>query len=160
MDIDKLSIYLTERNSYNNISRELVDVDADPCARSLYDFFRSHFNKKIISGQTDSYYNYIKELTGKAPLLRSWDFKHFTAGYLYHWENRKYAFGWEDDDSVQEAINWYDSTDRQGIVCYLWDLPKTPHPQQFRSCSRKTPSGYIQIQLRMRSMFKEPLLPT
>ncbi len=121
MEVDKFTVYTTVKNTYN-ITPDLVDADADSVTKSLYDFLVSQFGEKIISGQTDSYYNLINTNTGRKPMLRSWDFQSYTEGYTYKWDNQiqGHTFGVVDDGSVQEAINWYNNTDQQGIVNFHW----------------------------------------
>jgi mannan endo-1,4-beta-mannosidase len=121
MEVDKFTVYTTLKNTYN-ITPDLVDADADSVTKSLYDFLLSQFGEKIISGQTDSYYNLINTNTGRKPMLRSWDFQSYTEGYAYAWDNNinDHKFGMVDDGSVQEAINWYNNTDHEGIVNFHW----------------------------------------
>lgn len=118
-DIDKFEVYTTIKNTYD-ISPMLVDPDATDTTKALYQFLVSQFGDKIISGQTHDYYNEIKNLTGKSPLLRAGDFQHFTDGYPYLWVNGAHTFGKDDDGTVDELIDWYNSTGRKGIVSMQW----------------------------------------
>ena len=76
----------------------------------------------MISGQTSDWYNKIKLIAGKAPLLRAFDFQHYVQGYSYLWDNtiNGFKFGAEDDGSVQKAIDWYNQTGETGIVSVHW----------------------------------------
>jgi mannan endo-1,4-beta-mannosidase len=121
IDIDKISVYTTVKNTYN-ITESLVDASANTTTKKLYDTLRSYFGKKMISGQTDNYYDFINTKTGRKPRLRAWDFQHFTEGYAYKWDNDigGHTFGAEDDGSVDRAIAWYNDTNKKGIVSFQW----------------------------------------
>ena len=108
-----------QRNIFN-ISRAPADSNATDETKELYQFLMLQFEDRIISGQTHNYYNQIKNLAGKSPLLRVHDFQHFTEGYPYLWANGGHTFGKHDDGSVQELINWYNSTGGKGIISYQW----------------------------------------
>lgn len=119
MDIDKFSIYTASRNTYS-FTTDLVNPNANAAAKSLYQFLLSKFNSKIISGQTNSFYTEVKSIGGKSPMIRGYDFQHYTQGYAYLWSNGAHTFGWEDDGSVKQAIDWYKSTAGKGIVTFQW----------------------------------------
>lgn len=120
MDIDKFSLYTTAKNSYANITPDLINPNATAETKALYQFLLSKFNSKIISGQTNSYYNNIKTISGSSPMIRGFDFQHYTQGYAYLWVNGGHTFGWEDDGTVKQAIDWYKSTAGKGIVTFQW----------------------------------------
>jgi mannan endo-1,4-beta-mannosidase len=119
MDIDKFSIYTASKNVYN-ITPDLVNPNANPEAKLLYQFLLSKFNSRIISGQTNSFYPEVKAIGGQSPMIRGFDFQHYTQGYAYLWVNGAHTFGWEDDGSVKQAIDWYKSTKGKGIVTFQW----------------------------------------
>jgi mannan endo-1,4-beta-mannosidase len=120
-DIDKFSIYTAVLNTYH-FTPSLVDSNATAASKSLYNFLLTQFGKKIISGQTDgAYYDTIKKVTGKSPLVRTWDFNHYTEGYPYLWKNGGFSFGIDPNDrSTENAISWYNSTGKKGIVGFHW----------------------------------------
>lgn len=118
-NIDKFMLYSVSKNTYNP-SPELVNPEADTSARDLYTYLLSKFTLKIISGQTNDRYNSIKPIAGKTPLLRAFDFQHYTQGYSWKWINNGFGFGAEDDGQVQTAIDWYNSTGKIGIVSFHW----------------------------------------
>jgi len=109
----------SERNPYHP-SPVLVDPEATRETKDLYAFLRLQFGERIISGQTDSYYDEVRHLTGKSPMLRVGDFQHFTEGYPYLWANGGHTFGKHDDGSVDRLIAWYTQTERKGIISYQW----------------------------------------
>ena len=121
IEIDKFSVYSTDnsKNSYA-IAADPVNQAATSETKALYDFLLSNFNKKIISGQTNDWYDKVKQITGKSPLLRVYDFQHYTQGYAYKWVNGGHTFGAEDDGSVKAAIDWYNKTGKKGIVGFQW----------------------------------------
>lgn len=118
-DIDKFLVYRADKNSYA-ISPVLVDAAADENTRGLYEFLLRNFGENIISGQTHDNYNAITSLTGKSPLLRSGDFQHFTEGYAYLWKDGAHTFGKDDDGTVDDLIDWYNSTGKKGLVSMQW----------------------------------------
>ncbi len=119
INIDKFSLYSVPPNTYNP-APELVNPNADTATVSLYNYLLSKFTVKIISGQTNDWYDKIKPIAGKTPLLRAFDFQHYTQGYSWKWINGGFGFGAEDDGQVQTAINWYNSTNKTGIVSFHW----------------------------------------
>lgn len=119
MDIDKFSLYTASKNVYN-ITPDLVNPNANSDAKSLYGFLLSKFNSKIISGQTNSFYNEVNTIAGALPMIMGFDFQHYTQGYAYLWKNGAHNFGWEDDGTVKQAIDWYKSTAGKGIVTFQW----------------------------------------
>ena len=118
-NIDKFSLYYAEANEYN-ISPAPVDSAANEETLALYDFLKLQFGKRIISGQTHNYYDEIVSLTGKSPMLRTGDFQVYTEGYPYLWKDGGHTFGKTDDGTVDELINWYNSTNGKGIVSFQW----------------------------------------
>jgi mannan endo-1,4-beta-mannosidase len=119
MDVDKFTIYTATKNVYN-ITQDLVDAQSDANTKTLYGFLLSNFGKNIISGQTSDYYDTIKKIIGKSPMLRVYDFQHYTQGYSYLWANGGFSFGWDDNGVTQNAIDWYKSTNKKGIVSFQW----------------------------------------
>lgn len=120
MQIDYFSLYSAQ--NHFNVAATLINPNANDDAKSLYAFLRSQFGVKIISGQTDDYYGNIQPIAGKTPLLRAFDFKSYSQGYPYLWDNGigGHTFGIFDDGSVQRAIDWYNATNRKGIVNFHW----------------------------------------
>ena len=92
MDVDKFSLYSVAGNSFN-ITPNLIDAQATPEAKSLYSYLSSQFGRNIISGSTGDYYENVKQIVGKSPLLRAWDFASYSPMYAYNWQNGQHAFG-------------------------------------------------------------------
>ncbi|MDD3160367.1 MAG: glycosyl hydrolase [Bacteroidales bacterium] len=119
-DVDKFSLYSVPRNTYS-VAEELVNPNATEETKALYNFLRSNYGSKIISGQTSSYTNELKAIAGKSPMLKGFDFQHYTEGYPYNWVNGGFGFGIDKGCTESEdAINWYKSTNGKGIVCFQW----------------------------------------
>jgi mannan endo-1,4-beta-mannosidase len=119
MDIDKFSLYTAARNVYN-ITTNLVNPNANNETKTLYQFLISRFNSKILSGQTSTYYNEVKAIAGKSPMIKGYDFQCYTQGYSYLWKDGAHTFGWQDNETVKQAIDWYKSTAGKGIVTFQW----------------------------------------
>ena len=118
-DIDKFLLFVASKNTFD-ISPDLVDSLATEETKALYNLLLLQFGDRIISGQTHDTYNQVKILTGKSPLIRNADFQRFTEGYSYLWKDGGHTFGIDDDGSVNQLINWYNSTNKKGIVAYQW----------------------------------------
>ena len=99
-----------------------IDANATPEALALYNYLRSGYGTRIISGQTSDYYNTVSPNAAKKPVIRAFDFQHYTVGYAYLWNNatNSQGFGWEDDGTTQAAIDWYNSTCQKGMVAFHW----------------------------------------
>ena len=122
VDFDKFTLYLTERNTYN-VTKDLIDPLATAKTKELYNYLYSSFGKKIISGHTNGEnHDKTQTLVGKSPMLKSWDFTTYTEGYPYSWNNAtaSHAFGAKPDGSTEQAIDWYNSTNKKGIVNFHW----------------------------------------
>ncbi len=119
MDIDKFTVYAAAKNTYN-ISDTLVDPEADSATIALYQYLVSNYGKKIISGQTDSYYEDLADITGINPMFRAGDMQSYTVGYPYLWVNGGHTFGWNDSHQSEKLIDWYKSTGGKGIVGFQW----------------------------------------
>lgn len=121
VDIDQILLFSVPKNSYSIVPQP-VNPLSTTATKSLYTFLTSVFNKMIISGQTNDYYNNIVQLTGKSPLVRTFDFASYTQGYPYAWNSQTgtFAFGAVDDGSVQNAINWWNTTNGKGVVGFHW----------------------------------------
>ena len=118
-EIDRLEIYRMEDHDFD--IAPLMDSAATVKTMELYQFLQYQFGERIISGQTHDYYNNIKTVTGKSPMIRAGDFQHFTQGYPYLWVNNQHTFGYDGNDgTVNSLINWYNSTGGKGIVSMHW----------------------------------------
>jgi len=123
IDVDYFKIYSTPfTNNIYAITPTLSNPNANQEAISLYNYLLSKFNKKIISGQTNDWFNKIEPIANKTPLLRAFDFQHYTQGYPYLWDHSigGFKFGVDDDGQVQQAIDWYNSTNKTGLVNFQW----------------------------------------
>lgn len=118
MDVDKFEVYTIAEKTFD-IAPVLVNAKASFATVRLYDFLKSQFGKRIISGQTTSSYEAIEALTGASPTIRNGDLDNYTEGYPYAWDNG-HTYGAVDDGRVEEMIDWYNGTEGKGIVAYQW----------------------------------------
>ena len=118
-NIDKFELYPVMKNVYNP-SPGLVDTLANDSTKALYNFLLNQFGQRIISGQTNDYYNQLKNVAGYSPMIRNGDLLSYTPGYSYLWKNGGFSFGIYDDGSVDTLIKWYKSTNGKGIIAYQW----------------------------------------
>lgn len=119
MDVDKFFIYTVAPNVFD-ITPTLIDPQANTSTKNLYAFLLSQFGKKIISGQTNDYYDQLKTIAGKSPLLRAWDMASYSPQYAYKWGDNKHIFGAVDNHDAENAIAWYNGTGKKGIVSFHW----------------------------------------
>jgi mannan endo-1,4-beta-mannosidase len=113
-DFDKLSIYTVPLHTYI-VTPNLVDPNANADTKKLYSFLTSQYGKKIISGQTNDYFNELKTIATRTPMLQAFDMQNYSPHNPWHsdWSS------W-DDGTVKSAIDWYNSTNKKGIVSFQW----------------------------------------
>jgi len=121
-DFDKISLYTVPLHDYTTVAATPIDPAATTEAIALYNYLKSNYGQTIISGQTSDYYNTVSPNAAKKPVIRAFDFQHYTVGYPYLWNNTtaSHTFGWEDDGTTQAAIDWYNSTCQKGMVAFHW----------------------------------------
>ena len=119
MDVDKFSIYTVPPNVFD-ITPSLIDVNATAEAKGLYSYLLSQFGRNIISGSTGDYYDNLKQIVNKSPLLKAWDFASYSPMYPYNWADGHHVFGAVDNHDAENAISWYNSTGKKGIVAIHW----------------------------------------
>lgn len=114
MYFDKFTFTTTGTHDYSLTDASPVNPNADQKTKSIYSYLRSNYGKNIISGQT-AYWNQLIALAGKTPVLRAFDMQNYSPHNPWHsdWSS------W-DDGTVQDAINWYNSTNGKGIVSFQW----------------------------------------
>ncbi len=122
--LDPLSVSaLVLKRGKFDIAPSLIDTFATQATKDLYEFLKSQFGNHIISGQTHDYYNQLKTVAGKSPMLRAGDFQHYTQGYPYLWSNEigGHTYGYDTQaNTVSTLISWYNGTDKKGIVSMQW----------------------------------------
>ncbi|WP_281166478.1 glycosyl hydrolase, partial [Cytophaga aurantiaca] len=121
-DFDKVTLYTVPLHDYTTVAAAPIDPAATKEALALYNYFKSSYGQTIISGQTSDYYTTVSPNAAKKPVLRAYDFQHYTVGYSYKWNTttNSQGFGWDDDGTTQAAIDWYNSTCQKGIVAFHW----------------------------------------
>ncbi len=118
-DIDLVELYETSGQEFQ-IDTGLVDPQAGPEVRNLYERLRLQFGHRIISGQTHDYFEELSNLAGSTPMLRAGDLSSYTEGYPYLWQGGGHTLGKDPDGSVEELIDWYQKTGREGIISFQW----------------------------------------
>jgi mannan endo-1,4-beta-mannosidase len=119
MAVDKIEIYPAAELEFQ-IDHELVDLKADEHAYGLYEFLKTQFGERIISGQTSSYFNDLKALAGNTPMLQVGDLVSYTEGYPYLWKDGGHTLGATDDGTVAHLIIWHNTTSKKGLVSLQW----------------------------------------
>ncbi|MCF8227179.1 MAG: T9SS type A sorting domain-containing protein [Bacteroidales bacterium] len=119
MAVDKIWISEAGVNTFD-IDPDLVDPGADKNANRLFDFLKTQFGERIISGQTISYFDELSDLAGATPLLQVGDLSSYTEGYPYLWKDGGHTFGATDDGTVAHLIDWYNTTGGKGMVSLQW----------------------------------------
>jgi mannan endo-1,4-beta-mannosidase len=121
-DFDKITLYTVPLNDYTTVASAPIDPLATTEAVALYNYLKSNYGQKVISGQTYDYYSAVSPNASKSPVIKAYDFQHYTVGYPYLWNTATagHTFGWEDDGTTQAAIDWYNSTCQKGIVAFQW----------------------------------------
>ncbi|MDF1572556.1 MAG: glycosyl hydrolase [Bacteroidales bacterium] len=102
------------------IDKQLVDPSADVQANKLYEFLKTQFGERIISGQTRRYFNELSALAGATPMLKVGDLSSYTEGYPYLWRDGGHTFGATDDGTVTDLVNWHSTTAGKGMVSLQW----------------------------------------
>lgn len=119
MAVDKIQIFSAEKLAFD-LDRELVDLKSDNNANKLYEFLKTQFGERIISGQTRGNFDKLKSKVGITPMLKVGDLSSYTEGYPYLWKDGGHTFGATDDGTVADLIEWHSSTKGKGMVSLQW----------------------------------------
>lgn len=121
-DFDKVTLYTVPLHDYTTVATTPIDPAATKETVALYNYLKSNYGQTILSGQTSDTYATVSPNAAKKPVIRAYDFQHYTVGYSYLWNNttNSHGFGWEDDGTTQDAIDWYNTTCQKGIVAFHW----------------------------------------
>jgi hypothetical protein len=104
---------------YSKTVPVLINASADEKTSDLYAYLRAAYGNVILSGQT-SYWNELIAIAGKQPLVRGFDMQNYSPHNPWGWVDDGPQWSSWDDGTVQNAINWYNSTDGEGIVTFQW----------------------------------------
>lgn len=107
-------------NQNFSVAKHLVDPDADSVTLALYEILKLQFRHRVISGQTDGYFNELESIAGKTPLLRVGDFASYTEGYPYLWSGGGHILGKDPNGSSEKLIDWYRQSDGKAIISFQW----------------------------------------
>lgn len=119
-DIDRFRFYTVAPHDYTKVVPSPIDLLATQATKELYTYLKSQYGSKIISGQTTDYYDNVTTLAnGLKPVVRAFDFQNYSPMNPWGWNNGP-AWGAFDDGSTDNAIAWYNSTNKKGIVTFQW----------------------------------------
>ena len=118
-EYDSITIKEAEFPDFSKIDTTLSDPKATKEAQKLQDYLGSVYGKNIISGQQEIYgggnngnyeleFDYIRNITGKYPAIRGFDFMNYNP--LYGW----------DDKTTERVIEWVKK--RGGIATACWHI--------------------------------------
>jgi mannan endo-1,4-beta-mannosidase len=117
MFFDKITLEPAPLNDYSTTVSSLINPNTTQKTKNVFAYLRSQYGKNIISGQTD-YWNELIGIAGKTPVVRAFDMQNYSPHNP--WGNGGTQFMPYDDGTVQNAINWYNSTNGKGIVSFQW----------------------------------------
>ena len=117
MYVDYFTVTQSDDDGFSYETTEtLIDKDATPETVKLYEYLRSVYGQKVLSGQQlyfspEDEITYIENLTGEKPAMKGYDFINQTPGG-------------DIDDQVRRGIRWVE--DEGGILtmCWHWWAPK------------------------------------
>lgn len=134
----------TNSSSAGPVKSTLSDPEATTNAKLLYNYIRSVYGKKVITGQMenawDDSYNQLQQVydkTQKYPALMGFDFMNYS------------SLGWSaKNQQVQRAINFWNGTDYEGNIisknhgivafCWHWRDPMAEKGQTGEFYAKKT----------------------
>ncbi len=107
-----------------NLKTTLANTASSTATQQLFSWMRQQFRTKVISGQTDgSEFTYIKNLTGRTPLLRGYDMQPYSPRYPYSWDSSCgcHTFAPNLNATVtNDAIAWYNNNAKKPIIQFQW----------------------------------------
>lgn len=108
--IDSITLTPSEPRPPHKIVPNLVNPNANTDATALYDYLKSIYGKKILSGQQDlEWANWVEEQTGKLPALVSVD--------LMDYSPSRVEYQGDIATTVEDGLA---HAERGGIVSVLW----------------------------------------
>ena len=121
--IDNIQLTKIERepHDYSLVDQQVIDPNITPKAKSVYDYLLDNYGSKVISGQIAGF-DELSAITTQPPLIKGWEFQHYTNGYAYLWDDdiQRQTFGWHDAGVVEEIIEWYNESNSCGMVSIQW----------------------------------------
>ncbi len=117
--IDRVEIHVAIETSFD-LADSPSDPQADSACTALYNWLKNQFGHRIISGQTDSYFEELSSLAGKTPLLRAGDLSPYTEGYAFLWHNGEHIIGKDPSGISEKLINWYNETQGKALIAFQW----------------------------------------
>lgn len=98
-----------------DVEQKLIDNEASPVTLKLYDYLRSLYGSKMLTGQQlyfteEAEIDRLVELSGKKPAMKGYDFINQTEGGAL-------------DDQVERAIRWVKDEGGLLTMCWHWWAP-------------------------------------
>lgn len=118
-DIDRVELHEASSQAFD-IAEKLVDPDADSTTVALYKMLKLQFRHRMISGQTDSYFEELVKVAGLTPLLRVGDFSSYTEGYPYLWNGGGHTLGKDPSGITEKLIDWYEQSEGKALISFQW----------------------------------------
>ncbi|MCU0416837.1 MAG: hypothetical protein MUE33_06590 [Cytophagaceae bacterium] len=122
-EIDRFRLFDVAPINYTTTDVHPINPNINNDTRQVYNYLRSQYGQKIISGQTTDYYDQVTALAGAGgnykPVVRAFDFQNYSPMNPWGWNNGP-AWGAWDDGTTQSAIDWYNTTNKNGIVTFQW----------------------------------------
>lgn len=124
INIDYIRLVSVGERTYN-LKTTLSNSASTAATKELFTYMTQQFGKRMISGQTDRVdeFAYIKNLTGKTPLMRGYDMQPYSPRYSYSWDSNCgcHAFGPNmSATNTDDAIAWYNSNSKKPIIQFQW----------------------------------------
>jgi len=92
----------------------LVNPNASPKTKLLYQRFIDSYGNHVFSGQTTFHYDDFVSQINRVPIVRGFDMQNYSPhNPWYNWQPA-------DDGTVDLAIKWYSDTGNNGIVTFFW----------------------------------------
>lgn len=123
MTVDNIQLtqVVREPHDYSLVDPESVDPNITAKANAVYGMLRANYGSKVVSGQIDSF-DTLANITSQTPVIKGWDFQHYTNGYAYLWDSiiPGHSFGWHDPGVTEDIIDWFEESNECGLVSIQW----------------------------------------
>ena len=92
----------------------LINKQATKEATDLFNRMAQNYGKRIYSGQTNFHFSDLVNKVGRNPVIQAFDMQNYSPhNPWYNWQPY-------DDGTVSSALQWYEKTNKKGIVSFHW----------------------------------------
>ncbi|MCC8408582.1 hypothetical protein LJ707_06550 [Mucilaginibacter sp. UR6-1] len=123
INVDNVRLVSVSAATYN-LKTTLANTASSTATQQLFAYMRQQFRTRVISGQTDgAEFTFIKNLTGRTPLLRGYDMQPYSPRYPYSWDSSCgcQSFGANlSATNTNDAIAWYNNNAKKPIIQFQW----------------------------------------